>query len=111
VVVPRAEELHQLEVRRGAEELPAHAPGQAQVVLGVAGGLDELRRAGIGHHELVAGRRHRAGHLEDHRRLRGREQDLLGHQWSPVYCWASGTVAVTTGTVLTTRVECPWPVV
>src|SRR5207248_10192274 len=110
VVVAGAEELDELEIGRRAEELAAHAPRQPEIVLGVAGGLDELRRPRIGHHQLEAGRRHRLRHRQDHLGLPGREQDLLGHG-ALLHGCASGIVAVTTGSWLTTRVVWPWPVV
>src|SRR4029077_20598361 len=108
-VVARAQELHELELGRGAEELAADPAREAHEVFDLGGDVVELRRAHVGDHELVAGRRHRARDAEDLFGLVGREEDLGCHaRLSP---YASGTVAVTTGSLPTTRVVCPLPVV
>ena len=87
--IARAEELHELEPGGGAEELPAHSPGQPEVEVRVRRGGIELRGVRSGDDQLESSRRHRAGDLENHVRLAGREKDL--------HCCASGTVAVTQG--------------
>ena len=78
LVVAGAGELHQLQLGRGAEELVADAVARgAQVVLGVGGGVVELRLGGIDDHQLEAGRKQLARDLHDRGRLLGRED--LGH--------------------------------
>ena len=78
-VVARAEELDEPQLRRGPEELAAHLPGQAEVVLGVGRRLVERGRAGIDDDQLEAGRRQRARDVEDRVGLFGTEEDLGGH--------------------------------
>src|SRR5205814_1690208 len=76
-------------------------------------GVDELRRAEVGHHQLEAGRRERFRDVGDDGVLLGREQDLrrLGGGGLRAHAWAKGTVAVRTGSLPTTRVVWPLPVV
>ena len=45
-------------LRGGAEELAAHAPGEAEVVVRLGGRLIKLRGAYVGDHQLESGRRH-----------------------------------------------------
>ena len=79
-VVPRADELHQLEARRRAVEVPAERlAGEAQVEIRVVERRQELRRVLLRHVELVARRDHGAGDVHDGGRQRGREHDLDGH--------------------------------
>ena len=77
-VVARAGQLHELQLRRGAEEFVADAGARrAQVVLGVGGGVVELGLTGIGDDQLHAGWEQFAGDLHDRGGL-GRREDL-GH--------------------------------
>ena len=80
LVVAGARELHELELRRRAEELVTHPPGEAEIVLGLRGRFVKLRRVEVGREQLEAGRRERTHELHDHRRLFRAEEDLVGHR-------------------------------
>jgi len=73
-------QLHELQLRRGAEEFVAD-PGarRAEIVVGVDSGLVELGFSGIDDDELHPGRKQLARDLHDRRRLRRR--DDLGHEY------------------------------
>src|SRR5262249_42011039 len=88
----------------------AHLASQAQVVVGVGRRLVELGCSRIDRDQIEAGRRHVAHDRHDAVGLLGGEQDLGGHRSLLQGC-ASGIVAVTTGSGLTTRVVWPFPVV
>ena len=77
-IVAGAGQLHELELGRRAEELVADArPRRAQVVLGVAGRIVELRLGRIDDDQLHAGRQELSRNVHDGGGLRGRED--LGH--------------------------------
>src|SRR2546427_10462862 len=78
-IVPGTQQLDQPQLWRRAEELAAHLPGEAQVVLGICGRLVELGGADVADRELEAGRCQRPRDVEDHLGLARGEQDLGRH--------------------------------